>query len=422
MSQRMARWNSFTVAMFLSSIVLAFQMPAQVVASQNSDLFYEFDSGQTLSWKENWELDHEFTSLDQGVESVTFVQSAALLTVVSLPNGFDLDEARDIYLGAFLDEASAFSTIDRSADDGISYSLDLLRLRELDFGSFSLFRAGSGNAPAFAFIFIAGATAFSAQFESAQDSFTLDGADLFDGIDGAGLQDQLVSGASDLTVASDAAAGDAPAATPDADGPGEDDPGGNLEGPRNEPLEDLVVQFNESFVSPQHGLQVTWGSSWERDPEVATPTVSDTSRDLDQVSLVSAAGDALLTVTFTDADSTEVPGLMEVWESPEFIATAGFSGNAAVVLAERRQDEGSMVLVDFLDDGTEIVVISEAYLAGDNSMVVVQLSTTTDHLPERLSDSQNDITIEREPVLQFFSIDEIVAAIESQLNSDCLRV
>jgi len=418
MSQRVARWNSFTVTMLLSSIVLASLMPAQVVALQTGNLSYEFDGGQTLFWNENRALDHEFAYLDQEVESVTVVQSAALLTVLSFPNGFDLDDARDIYLGAFLDEAGAFSTIDRGAYDGVSYSLDLVRLRELDFGAFTLFRAGSGNAPAFAFIFISGVTAFSARFESAQDSFTLDGASVFDGIDGAGLEDHLVSGASVLPVVGagsetmndgDPAAGDPPAATPDVDEPGEVDPGGNVEGPQNEPLEDLVVQFNESFISPQHGLQVTWGSSWERDPEVATPAVSDTSQDLDRVSLVSAAGDALLTVTFTDAESTGVSGLMEVWESPGFIAAAGFSENATVVLAEPGQDEGAMVLVDFLDDGTQVVVISEAHLAGDDSMVVVQLSTTIDILPQRLSDSQNDITIERESVLQFFSI----AAIES---------
>ncbi len=66
-----------------------------------------------------------------------------------------------------------------------------------------------------------------------------------------------------------------------------------------------------------------------------------------------------------------------------------------------------MVLRDHLEDGTEIVVIREAYLTGDNAMVVIQLSTTPANLNSVVSSAQDEVALDGTPVLEFFSIDEI---------------
>jgi hypothetical protein len=116
-----------------------------------------------------------------------------------------------------------------------------------------------------------------------------------------------------------------------------------------------------------------------------------------------------MSVTFIEAGPTTVSDLVDVWESDEFLADSAFSANAEVLLADSSRSAGSMVLRDFLEDGTELVVIREAYLDADGVMVIVQLSTTPESLAAVATSALDEITLEGEPILGFFSIDEITA-------------
>lgn len=421
MTTRMSRCNRWLLAMLVALSVFGLRAAAQPVAAQTGGGDYEFAGGQSLSWDGDWEIDDELTYTEDGLESVTLTQGVSLFSVLGLPNAIDLDEARDIYLDSLIEEVGGATTIDRGSYGSVSYSLDLVSLEGFDFGIFTLFRAGSGSTPTFAYIFFSEEAAFASQFADAQDAFRLDGQPIYDGVDGAGLQVQLEAVDSETREVPDDS-GDGSADEPDDEtalDPSEDDPSdgegagglksGRGDAPTGDDADEDGAQTDAAYVSPQYGSELDWGSSWELDPESDPPTTSDTQLGVDSLALLPVDGGGFMSVTFIDADGIGVSDLVEVWESADFLADAAFSADAEVVLADSSRTVGSMVLRDFLDDGTELVVIREAYLDDNDVMVVVQLSTTPDSLEPVVASAQDEITLDGEPVLGFFSIDEISA-------------
>lgn len=419
MSERSRRWKYGLLAMLLALPVLGPLAAFQPAAAQRDESSYDFAGGQLLTWNDDWELDDDLTYVDDGLESVTLTQGVSLFSVLSVPNDFELDEARDIYLDSLLEEVGGATTIDRGAYGSVSYSLDLVTIEGFEFGVFTLFRAGTGSTPTFAYIFFSEVAAFSSLFESAQDAFRLDDAPIYEGVDGGGLQVLLESVGSDPQgVTEDAEDRSAEDLTDESSvDPAEDDPAGEggfggLKSGRDEvPTRDVSDGGNllsdAAYVSPQYGVELDWGSSWQLDPEADAPTDSDMVSGIDSLTLLPVEGGGFMSITFIDAGVTGVPDLVEVWESADFVADSAFSAEAEVVLAGSSRDVGAMVLRDYLEEGTELVVIREASLAGDNAMVVVQLSTTPANLDSVVSSAQDEIELDGTPVLAFFSIDEI---------------
>jgi len=418
-SERSRSWKYGLLAILLALSVLGPLAATQPAVAQREESSYEFASGQSLTWSDDWELDDELTYAEDGLDSVTLTQGVSLFSVLSVPNDFELDAARDIYLDSLLDEVGGATTVDRGAYGSVSYSLDLVTIEGFDFGVFTLFRAGSGTTPTFAYIFFSEVAAFSSLFESAQDAFRLDDAPIYDGVDGDGLQVQLEAVGSDpqgrTEDAEDCSAEDPPDET--SVSRGEDDSageggfgglkGGRADVPTSDEPDGGSLQSDAAYVSPQYGVELDWGSSWRLDPEVDSPTTSDTSLGIDSLTLLPVDGGGFMSITFVDAGVTGVPDLVEVWESADFVADSAFSAEADVVLVDSSRDVGAMVLRDYLEDGTELVVIREAHLTGDNAMVVIQLSTTPANLDSVVSSAQDEVALDGTPVLEFFSIDEI---------------
>lgn len=386
---------------------------ASAFAAQTNVGSYEFDAGQTLSWTGDWDLDAELTFVEGDVESVTLIQGAALFSVLSLPNTIALDEARDIYLDAFLGELDQYVTIDRGAYGAISYSLDQITVEGFEFGVFTLFRSGAGAAPTYAYIFSAEVSAFASQFASAQESFALDGADLFDGVDGQGLQAQLVADASGQPDEEEVGEGEGDESEiGNAESNGSDDGGvDGLKGGANESTTDDEAgndpNRNGSYLSPQHDIELVWAESWQLDPEANGAGTSDTATGTDVIGLVPVDGGAILSATFLEAGDITVGDLVDVWQSDDFVADAAISGEAEVLLADSTIDAGSMVLLDYLEDGTQIVSIREAR-SYDQTIVVLQLTTTADGLSTVLGLAQDEVTLDGGRVLDLFEVEEII--------------
>lgn len=412
-TSRAARGFQVAIIVLMVIALSATSHFAPVAWAQTAETSYDFAGGQALTWDSDWELDEDLTYVEDGLESVTLIQGVALFSVLSVPNDFDLNEARDIYLDSLFEEVGGATTIDRGNYGAVSYSLDLVGVEGFDFGIFTLFRAGSGTTPTFAYIFFSEIAAFSTLFASAQVTFQLDGATIYDGVDGAGLQAQL-----------EAAGGNTGASPEDGDDESADVP---IDDPTDEPLEDDAdsasgigglkggagdrqvddPDSDADYTSPQFDVALDWGSSWELDPE-AGPPASDTDAGIDSLSLVPVDGGGFLSVTFIDAGGTTVPNLVEVWESADFVADSAISADAEVVLADSSRDVGSMVLRDYLEDGTEIVVIREAALVGNDTMVITQLSAIPESAGSIVGAARDDVTLDGEPVLAFFEIDDIL--------------
>jgi hypothetical protein len=187
----MRRQRSAVLALcVIATLASAIGLPGSQVALAQGSNSYEFGAGQELAWSGGWEIDEESTFVEGQVEMAALLHDSAGLIVISLPDGTDMNEARDIFLDAFLDGRDA-QVIDRGDYDNVSYSLDTFDIDGTTLGVFTLFRVGSGGDPTFAYIMFADIQIFADRIEDAQQSVTLDGTALFPGVDGQGLEDQL---------------------------------------------------------------------------------------------------------------------------------------------------------------------------------------------------------------------------------------
>ncbi len=373
----------------LSLALIATLIPALAagsVAAQSSDESYDFEGGQTITWGNDWEIDESSAMIDGDVESVLFFRNISVLSVLSVPNDFDLNEARDIFLDSFLEAVGKALTIDRGSYGEVSYSLDLVNSEGFESGAFTLFRAGSGATPTFAYVFFSDVSIFADEFSSAQSSFLLDGEGLFDGVDGEGLQDLLEDNAGIAVPASD-------------------EQGDDGDGPFSLSADEFGLVGTNGYLSPQYDLDLVWGESWQLNDFVEEPVVSDVSTGIDSISLAAVDGGAIITVTLIDAEDVTVRDLIAVWESDEFVESVAVSPEAEVLLSDSSRDVGAVVLRDFFDDGAEIVVIREAHLIDDVLVVVLYNGFPGDaqlHIPS----AQEEIALDGEPVLAFFTIEE----------------
>ena len=93
MSERSRPWKYGLLAILLALSVLGPLAATQPAVAQREESSYEFASGQSLTWSDDWELDDELTYAEDGLESVTLTQGVSLFSVLSLPNDFELDPA-----------------------------------------------------------------------------------------------------------------------------------------------------------------------------------------------------------------------------------------------------------------------------------------------------------------------------------------
>jgi hypothetical protein len=394
-----------------------------------------------------------------------------MLMVMSLPNDFDMDEARDIFLEAFLDAGESSSTIDRGSYGQVSYSLDLLTFEEIDFGIFTLLRAGSGSTPTFAYVFLTPSSMFASEFQAAQGEVTIDGGGLFEGVDGSGLQSQLLAaepstgdGADDSADDSaddgtdDAADDTADDATDDTSDDtaddGSDDNGqgkGGLKGAdgsdssddtgddatddtaddsaddtsdaTDDTADDTGDDGTESgetgliddntFVSPAYGTVIEWSTSLVLNPD-RDPNVVVDDGGIDSLALL-LPGDAptLISVTIVPAQGGSPAAYADFWSSDEYLADSAISSDSEVLLTESSSDVGAVVRLDYTDAGTPLIAYSEARLDEENgSIILIQYFTALQLVEPTLPLVQDGLTVNGEAVLDFFTLEEILEAAE----------
>jgi hypothetical protein len=453
-------------------VALAGTLVSPALAQTGGDS-YEFGTGQTLEWSGGWSLDEESTYAEDGLEAATITKQVSLLMVLSLPNEFDMDEARDIFLEAFLGTGESSTTIDRGAYGEVSYSLDLMAYDDLDFGIFTLLRAGTGSTPTFAFVFLSPSSMFAAEFQAAQNEVTLDGAGLYEGVDGSGLQSQLLAaepvpsgdgtddagddGADDTADdATDDTADDvSDDATDDTTDDGADDSGqgqGGLKGvdgsddstddtgdDTSDTADDTTDATDDTadatddatddtgddgtetgetglideqtFVSPIYGTVLEWDSSLILNPE-RDPNVVENSGGLDFVALL-LDGDAaaFVPVTIAPSEGSSPSAYVDFWSSEEYLADRAFSPDSEILLSESSSDVGAVVRIDYTDNGTVVIFYSEARLDEENgSIVLIEYSTAAQLVEPTLPLVQQGLTVNGEAVLDFITLEEILEA------------
>lgn len=365
------RW--FTFAITLATLLTMFGQPGATLAR---DTTYTMDTGTSIQWSSPWTLNGSDADDETGVETVTLQSDQGIVMLMAVPIDLDLDFIRDAVLEGLVGEADASVTIDRSMHNGISYSLDSLQIEGIDFGEFTTVRRGTATTPTFMTLVLAPTPVFATVVASAQQSISIDGVGIFRGVGGQGLQDQLEAN-SDLA-----------------------------EAPSQQHTDSVG-----SFTGSAFGVEIAWNGDWEVNENVASP-ISDDVDGIDAINLTRTDDDlGLLSVTIMPEVESGVDGLIDYWQTSSFLESVLNDPDGGIYLADSAGDIGAVIIVDYLDDGTQIVSYREAwYLSEINAYAVVVLTTIPQMLQSGIAAAQDGVTIAGISVLTYYSYEDIVAA------------
>lgn len=386
-------------------------------------------TGDEITWDDPWAFDPDVSEVGDGYEIVALSGDLSSLLISVLPNGLDIEDARDLVLDEFQAGTDAFATVDRGAYDNISYSLDAARIDGADLGVFTLFRGGSGNTPTFAYIVIGMVQGFSEDFRSAQEEITVDGDLIFDGVDGEDLERQLGNSGGNAAEQSDDSNADDVTDDPltpesgsseaifnvERDAPELDedavreDRSTSTEDEIEEEFGDLGVVSQGEYVSPQFGSELVWDDTWLLYEDTEEPVVSDEEEGTDSITLVwNDDGIALIRVELVGAQGATPGDVVGYWTSDDFLGTS-----TNVVLEDSGRDRGGVVTLDATEDGTEVLIYREVHLLdnGDTLGLITFLSEPPD-AEDALLDAQDGIELDEESVLDYFDTEEVVEILE----------
>ena len=157
-------------------------VPATTAAAQTQSLTSQL-TGVTVSYGPPYTLNGDPAFSEDTLETMVFVGSADILSIGFMSPLIELNAGRDIMLESLFGELGTSVTIDRGDYSGVSYSLDMLNFEGQEMGVFSLFMNQRSHGYAEFYIFIAPPALFGATMQTAQNSFTVDGNPIMNGVD-----------------------------------------------------------------------------------------------------------------------------------------------------------------------------------------------------------------------------------------------
>lgn len=414
--------------------------PRTQVAAQESGLIddstFRFGlDGTEIRWEGDWEYDPEASGQFDGYEIASLISPTAglligeILSVVPV----DLNVLLALVLDTLAEDADEFVTVERSATDTVSYSLDAA---VVDGIATALFTYVQFNPQAGIITYtsvFSDYAGFADNIADAQANVTVGGRIALEGIDGATLQNLLPP----LAGGSESAGGGRPGEDDDSDDTrsapddededqdeGEDDTRtvpnfGNDDndedegalpddeqgrGETDDDLAALGVVDDGLYESPQYGVEIEWGGDWELNPDFVT---SDEDDEVDGLGFVINEGEAIILISVFAAEGAAPADFAAFWESDDFLAE-NTSGDAEVLLADSDRSEGGVLIVEETDDGGELWTLRQAYaLDGGDTIAIATMLGLGETFPDRLADAQDDIAIDGDPFLGFFSVDDV---------------
>ncbi len=168
------------------------------------------------------------------------------------------------------------------------------------------------------------------------------------------------------------------------------------------------------YVSPQHGVPVTWTEDWVLSPAHDPAILSHTDSGVDEVYLADAeSGEALLYITIEPAHGmTDADALLQAMVEPAYIESVlGLSADTDVALTRTQTNRVAVMYVDNSTDDP-VVVILEAHIISGDTHVFIELRTTASNLDEDLLDLAED-TVEAsgEDAMDILDADDVIGAL-----------
>lgn len=429
-------------------------------AAQNDGLiddstYVSMASGETITWSGNWAYDEQSSTAKADGEVIALSSDTGAVLFSYFPVGIDKNSARDEILGSFAQSADNFVQVDRGSYDNVSYSLDRASLSGNELGIFTLFIERKDNV--FVSLFMSPVSVFQQGLASAQSDIKVEGTGVFAGIQPAGLQDALNAngGSSSSTttkstttkvetptettektpkprktatevateeatpteeVATDVIPKSKKTTTRETATPTEKTSTKKTATTKTTDYTDLGVIADGEYQSPQFGASVTWDKSWVIDDSADNPVLSDTKEGTDQIVFARAKQSGpetfgSVSVRMFDASTGDTPAsIVEYWTSEKYLS-GGAGAGSTVLLSDSTKQEGGVVLLSTLDNGTEVIqYLSVFFLDRGKTAVVVEFYATPDSVELALADAQNGITVEGDPILTLFDPTQILDA------------
>lgn len=150
-------------------------------------------TGVTITYAAPYVLQEDGRFLDDSMETMMFLGAADVLAMGFMSPLIDLNGARDILLESLFGETGSAATIDRGDYSGVSYSLDMLNIDGMEMGVFSLFMNQRSHGFSEFYIFLAPPAFFGTAMQTAQNSFTINGGPLMDGVDAIAMGNMVTA-------------------------------------------------------------------------------------------------------------------------------------------------------------------------------------------------------------------------------------
>ena len=441
-------------------------LAAQKTGLVDDGTYISDTSGEEITWGGDWMFDKESSFVESDVERVALTGDAGLLDVIYFPPGLDLVETRDDLFDLLTDGADDTLQIDRGAYAGsegqVSYSLDKVLVDDTELAMFTLLMERKDDT--FVTVFYSTPKLFAQGMESAQDNIEIEGGQIFQGIEPAGLKDALDGAPSLLDSASTGSSSRSKTAdeteTPEARTDETETPKarsnrggdetetpeargnrGNDETPEATETEasgssgskktsagasddyaDLGVVGEGEYESPQYGIPVEWTDAWVIDESLDEPVISDTGSGTDQIALVRAdftEGDAetygALSVRFFEAGPDDTPqSVVEYWTSEDYL-NGGAGDGSTELLSDASKTEGSVILISKLDNGGTLVqYLSVFFLDRGKTAVMIEFYSTDTSIADAYADAADGVTVDGQPILTLFDARDIEDALAGQ--------
>jgi hypothetical protein len=189
LSENVRRFFTFLVVtmLMLGSVAAPGRVAAQAQTVQ-SQL-----TGVTISYGPPYVLAPDLGFYDQSVEMIGLTGAADILMIGFMSPLIDLTAARDTVLEGLFSGDMTSANIDRGSYTGVSYSLDMLNLDGDEMGVFTLFMNQRSHGQSEFYIFIAPPALFGGTMASAQNSVSVNGARVLDGIDATTMGNMVMA-------------------------------------------------------------------------------------------------------------------------------------------------------------------------------------------------------------------------------------
>lgn len=304
----------------------------------------------------------------------------------------------------------SIESVDAGDTESLAYWLDVALVDGQPWGAFTVVRTEADSGTQVFTMYAAPVEGFADGLASAQESITVNGEPVFDGVGGEGLEELLVAAA---PAATDDGEGtdeatpapsedDEPAADPTEE-PGADD--GDKFAPRDNedlPYADVGMVGPREYVSPQFGVEVEWTSDWALDEDFGDAVLSDPKIGVDLVSLLwNEERNAWLSIFMVSRGDLTVDGIAA---NAAENARNNFGEDASVVMANGSSGLGAAVILIDEGRGDPTLVYEEYRLSADGqALVVVSLfSIDADVTEAGIESATASITIDGEPVLIYY--------------------